>query len=156
MTDKADGKQWRYLMWAGVAAFISGCIGDKAIPIACSTKLPGTEYEILLHGPDKGRYFYSIESVDGDCGFWELGPMDEPINPRLEVLGEGVFRISWGTGPKSAFATIDATKHLVIADSAKDGRPNKQFETPRYLRPGYRELDPTGEGAKKRRANRDL
>ena|ERR1700722_8938827 len=144
----------RLFLGAAVAAIFSGCIGDKTAPIASLTKLPGTEYEIVLHGPNKGRYSYSIESVDGDCGIWELKAIDEPVTPRLEILGDGVFSINWGKGPNSGFATIDTAKHLVIADSAKDGRLNKPFETPRYLRPEYRELDPTGEAAKQRRANR--
>jgi hypothetical protein len=154
MTDKPYGKGRWYLTLVGVAAFVAGCIGDRAIPIACSTELPGTEYEILLHGPHKGGYLYSIESADGDCGIWELGPIDEPISPRLEILGQGVFRITWGKGPNSAFATFDTAKHLVVADSTKTNPPNRPFETPRYLRPGYRELDPNGEAAKKRRENR--
>jgi hypothetical protein len=148
MTDKPDGKRWGWGAWGliGVAVstipFVAGCIGDAAVPTVCSTKLPGTRYEIYLFGPDKSGYFYSIESPDGDCGMRGLGhiAIDESIPPRLETLGKGVFRITWGRAPTTAFATIDTTKRLIVADSNNANPSNTPFETPRYLRPEYRHI----------------
>jgi hypothetical protein len=117
---------------------IAGCfIGDAAVPIVCSTDLPGTQYSIYLHGPHDIGYFYTIETPDGDCGFRELGQIeiDESVPPKLEDLGNGVFRVTWGKHPDAAFATLDTKQKLIVADSNKSNVVNVPFDTPRYLRP---------------------
>ena len=121
----------------------SGChFGSEAIPTVCNTDLPGTQYSIYLHGPHDIGYFYTIETPDGDCGFRELGQIeiDESVPPKLEDLGNGVFRVTWGKHPDAAFATLDTKQKLIVADSNKSNVVNVPFDTPRYLRPEYAEL----------------
>ena len=118
----------------------TGCFhGDAAVPIVCSTDLPGTQYSIILHGPHEIGYFYTIQTPDGDCGWRELGKISlgEPATPNLEDLGNGVFRVTWGNSPDAAFTTIDTEKKLIVNDSNKSNPENTPFETPRYLRPEY-------------------
>jgi hypothetical protein len=108
------------------------------LPIVCSTQLPGTEFSICLHGPrpDSSEYVYSIETSQGDCGIRELGnvTIDETIPPRLDDLGSGVFRVTWGTSPHTAFVTVDTRQLLIVEDSNKSSPAEVPFEEPRYLR----------------------
>jgi hypothetical protein len=130
--------------------FVTGCFfGDAAVPIVCSTDLTGTQYSICLHGPHEIGYFYTIETPDGDCGLRELGKIsiDESIPPKLEELGDEVFRVTWGTPPHTAFTTIDTTLKLVVADSNESNPAKTEFETPRYLRPEYARLRELAEQA---------
>ena len=115
----------------------TGChLGDAAIPIVCSTQLPGTRFFVYLHGPNNGGYIYSIETSQGDCGVRELGKVtiDTTIPPQLDDLGSGVFRVTWGKSPNTAFATIDTKQFLIVNDSHKSNPTNVPFEQPRYLR----------------------
>ena len=125
-----------------VLMLTSGCFGDAAIPMPCSTDLPGTKYSIHLHGPDEARYYYQIWTADGDCGWRELGNIsfDQPVNSKLENLDNGVFRVTWGNPPNDAFTMIDTKKLLIVIDSNKSNPKNVPFETPRYLRPEYAPL----------------
>ncbi|QDU42656.1 hypothetical protein Mal52_11230 [Symmachiella dynata] len=125
-----------------ILPLITGCIGDADVPIVCSTDLPGTEYSIWLHGPHEIGYFYTIGSPDGDCGLRKLGQIsiEEPVNPKLEDLGNGVFRITWENPGGKAFTTIDTEKQLIVNDSNKSNQQNTPFETPRYLRPEYADI----------------
>jgi hypothetical protein len=119
---------------------LAGCIhGDAGVPIVSMTRLPGTQYSIYLHGPNFAEYFYTIESPNGDCGLRKLGEVavDESIPPRLEDLGNGVFRVTWGKEPHTVFAIIDTAQRLFVGDSNKSNPANQPFETPRYLRPEY-------------------
>ena len=115
----------------------TGCrlryLGDAAIPTVCSTQLPGTRYSIYLHGPHDGGYSYAIETPDGNCGIRWLGAVtiDESIPPRLDNLGAGVFRVTWGKAPDTVFTTIDTAQRLIVADSNKSNPGNHPFETPR-------------------------
>ena len=115
----------------------TGCyLGDAAIPIVCSTQLRGTRFSIYLHGPNDGDYIYSIETSQGDCGVRELGKVsiDTTVAPRLDDLGNGVFRVTWGRSPDTAFATIDTKQLLIVKDSNKSNPTNVPFEQPRYSR----------------------
>jgi len=126
-----------------ILPLITGCfLGDAAIPTVCSTQLTGTQYSIYLHGPHNGGYFYTIETPDGDCGLRELGgaTIDQSIPPRLEDLGNGVFRVTWGKSPNTAFTTVDTKQLMIIDDSSESYPVNVPFETPRYLRPEYSRL----------------
>ena len=126
----------------------AGCMGDAAVPIVCSTDLPGTQYSVYLHGPDQNGYFYTIETSDGDCGLRALGvsSFDHPIIPKLEDLGDGVFRVVWGNGPESPFTTIDTVRKLIVKDSNESNSVNTPLQTPRYKRPEYVELRHRGVG----------
>ncbi len=115
----------------------TGCFhGDAAIPIVCSTPLPGTRFSVYLHGPHNGGYVYSIETSQGDCGVRDLGAVtiDETVPPRLDDLGDGVFRVTWGKSPSTAFTTIDTKQLLFVKDSNTSNAVNVPFEEPAYLR----------------------
>ncbi len=123
---------------------LGGCIihGDAAIPIVCSTRLPGTPYSVYLHGPNNGDFFYVIETHDGDCGQRHLGAVviTSSVTPKLDDLGNGVFRVTWGGQPNAPYATIDTMRRLFVDDSNESNQDNEPFETPRYLRPEYLKL----------------
>ena len=136
---KLPGHAIRIVVLFGVLPLIPGCfLGDRAVPTVCSTKLPGTQYSVYLYGPDVGGYFYIIHSPDGDCGTRVLGQtaIDESVPARLEDLGNGVFRVTWGKSPNTAFATVDTKQRLFVADSNTSNPLNAPFKTPGYLREG--------------------
>jgi hypothetical protein len=138
MTDKPDGRRWGLHAWAWCLVavhFISGCIGDRALPIVSSTPIPGTKISIRLGGPDaKGRYSYYVIG-DRIWSYRDLGPLrsDQTGSPVLKDLGGGVFRIQWGDG--STYATIDTRKEIFVEDSNPENPKNQAFSASRVGAP---------------------
>ena len=127
---KAFGTVMRRLC-AIMLVVLGGCLGDAALPIVSSTRIPQTQLEVHLGGPDKkGHFGYYVTSSNGiHYGFRELGRLKanqiEPSN--LESLGDGVIRIQWGDGATAQFAIIDTTKKQFVEDSNEENPRNQPF-----------------------------
>src|SRR4051812_19029123 len=101
--------------------FATGCLGDAALPIISSTRLPGTELSIHLGGPDKkGDFGYYITSTSGvHYGYRPLGRLksNQKVPATLRTVRDGVFRIQWGSDTSPQFAIIDVKNYLFVDDS---------------------------------------
>jgi hypothetical protein len=110
--------------------FLTGCIGDAALPIVSSTSIPGTNLTVDLGGPDrKGQYHYYVRLPDERYTYRFLGtlPTDQLKPATVESAGEGIFRIQWGTAPDSPYAIIDVKNWKIVEDSNKSNAMNTPF-----------------------------
>jgi hypothetical protein len=112
--------------------FIVGCgPGDSALPIVSSTQIPGTSLLVHLGGPNSnGQFGYYITSKDGvHYGYRPLGRLqpNQTTPTALEKLGDGIYRINWGSAQTQSFAIIDVGKAQFVEDSNPKNPRNQPF-----------------------------
>lgn len=131
------------LLLLAILPLTTGCgfIGDPGPAILCKTKLPDTEYTFYLFGPcpeaGLAHHSYTFVTPDGDTGYRDFGELsiDQPGASNLDDMGNGVFRVTCGKPPATAFVTIDTRNALIVEDSNTSNAKNSPLETPRYLKP---------------------
>lgn len=118
-------------IYAFVLIFATGCHGDAELPLVSSTRIPNTRLSVHLGGPDsKGIYGYSVMSSSGThYGYRALGRLepDQMAPVTLESLGDGRFRIEWGTPPTAQYAIIDVRNKRFVEDSNAANRKDEPF-----------------------------
>jgi hypothetical protein len=106
---------------------ITGCIGDRAIQPMNKTPIPGTSPTVCLYEPDDhGRYGYAVMSKEIRT-HRTLGRLkaDQIAPVTLKDLGNGVFRIDWGS---AAYAVIDVKNAQIVEDSNSANPRNQPFK----------------------------
>ncbi len=114
-----------------VLVALTGCLGDAALPIVSSTRIPETQLSVHLGGPDKkGGFGYYVTSSSGvHYGYRSLGRLkpNQTKPATLESLGDSVFRIQWGEPPTMQYAIIDTKNKRFVEDSNQDNPKNQSF-----------------------------
>lgn len=109
-------------------------LGDAAIPMGPEIEIPDSRYYLHLYGgpaPEE-TYFYGL-FADAPFRSYQtrtLGPLNINVEtvPTLEKENEGVYRITWGTGPSAPFTVIDVKHRKYIEDSNPDNARNELFQ----------------------------
>ncbi|QDU49477.1 hypothetical protein [Gimesia panareensis] len=117
--------------------------GDAAIPMGPQVDIPDSRYNLRLYGPiSDGTYYYRLFA---DAPFQRyqshtLGPLNIDVEtvPTVEKENEGVYRITWGTGPDSPYTVIDVKHGQYVEDSNPDNARNEPFKSmEEYFRERY-------------------
>lgn len=117
--------------YLAVLLLLMGCQSESALPIVSTTEIPGTRIAVDLVGPGRGgqmSYVVRIpESPDLVRPLGRFNPAD--CTPAtLDVIGDGVCRIQWGTGPRAPYAVIDIGNMVISEDSNPANPRNVRFE----------------------------
>ena len=119
------------LLWALLVALVAGCIGDAALPIVSSTRVPDTPFTVHLGGPDTtGSCGYYVTSLNGyHYGYRPLGKLEpHQLSPvTVQDLGDGIVRIQWGTAATAQYAVIDSKKRRFVEDSNNANPKDQPF-----------------------------
>lgn len=108
-------------------------LGDAALPMGPRINIPDSRYYLYLYGPTpQETYIYGLFA---DAPFQRyqprtLGPLNINVEtvPAVEKADEGVYRITWGTGPQAPFTVIDVKHGKYVEDSHPDNARNEPFQ----------------------------
>lgn len=109
-------------------------LGDAAIPMGPEIEIPDSRYDLRLYGgPAPEETYFYILFADAPYQRYQsrtLGPLNINVEtvPSVEKEDEGVYRITWGTGPNAPFTVIDVKHRKYIEDSNPDNARNEPFQ----------------------------
>lgn len=108
--------------------------GDEGISPISEVNLPDSEFSVCLYGPDdEGNYDYTVFRDNFRRSFVSrsLGPVDvdQPDAPTVKEVSEGVYRITWGSGPQAAFTVLDVSHKTYLEDANPENARNEPFKS---------------------------
>ena len=108
--------------------------GDEGISPISKVNLPDSEFSVCLYGPDdEGNYHYTVFRDNFRRRFVSrsLGPVDvdQSALPTIKEEAEGIYRITWGSGPGAAFTVLDVSHKTYIEDANPENTRNEPFKS---------------------------
>lgn len=108
--------------------------GDEGISPISEVNLPDSEFSVCLYGPDdEGNYDYIVYRDNFRRSFVSrsLGPVDvdQSALPTIKEEAEGIYRITWGSGPRAAFTVLDVSHKTYIEDANPENARNEPFKS---------------------------
>jgi hypothetical protein len=115
--------------------FLYGCIGDAAMPIVSTVRLPESRLEVTLHGPSRtGEYVYTLRTSDAWYNNRSLGQiqMSSTVTTLVAQERDGVYRVQWGDTDIAPFVLLDLKNRLILEDSNPDSMRNDPIKRAEY------------------------